>query len=164
MTNYDSKAEATFAASPVLQAHEYVKTDEIHNTGCKDKEGTSFCWKGDFITAKYTYLPMLEYKCGALNSRKTKRTADEQFAYRKGKFDQQANIAENSWSNSANKQSIVQHSLPDGTHIIVFETTPTEKEMKLYKKLDLLWTTKKQLPIVLSTYHLLASGFVREFL
>lgn len=160
MTNYDSKAEATFAASPVLQAHGYVKTDEIHDTNCQDKEGTSFRWKGDFVSS-VSYLPMIEYKNAALNSRGSKRTADSRYANYRGNFHNNNRI--NSWSNSATKQGIVQHSLPDGTHIIVFDNPPTAEELKLYKKHDLLWTTKDKLPIVLCTYHLLASGFIREF-
>ncbi len=143
---YDSKAEEA-AANKIIIAEGYRKAGdyEMIQALLYDRDGVPFNARLDFIPlnpAKCT----LEFKTTGMNSKKTRRGAENALAkaehdlqqYGKGgSFDY---IRQKfSWSNSAYKHAEQHAKLPPLSHITVFQCWPTFEEIKLYLKLGILF-------------------------
>lgn len=160
---YDSMSEESFAAQ-VKSFYGYTKTDRIFNTSCEDIAGTPFNWQPDFLSLSET-MPMIEYKCASLNSRKEKIKADNALssALIAGYKRQGLCISQFAWSNSICKHSIVSASLPPLNYLIVFQNPPTPKDAARYLKKNLLWCTASALPSMLAAIHFAKCGYNFQF-
>jgi hypothetical protein len=168
---FDSHAEEAAFNNFIIQAYGYRTAGkyETYDTSCKDAIGTPFNWKPDYIPLddSYPWLPLIEFKTGTLNSRKEKLKAD--IAHSKalnnpwGKQSEWLIHQNFAWSNSKNKHSIVQASMPPLKHLIVFKVPPTLREAKAYDKLGLLWCTLAALPTMLGCIKFAHKGLHMPF-
>lgn len=150
---FDSKAEQKAnAIFEAIGAHRYdSKFDPVFH----DCEGTPFRAKSDFWHSQSgTYI---EYKPCKLNKKRSKRTADNDHANRVARGARNAHVAA-SWSNSVNKQAIVQSTLGHYNFVVCFDKSPSPEEAEYYAKKGVIWCTLASLRNYLAFTHFRKRG------
>ena len=142
----------------------YEKIDTLLPFTFKDKNGTEYRAKGDFILND-PRLPglVIEYKSGRLNSLTCKQSSINAIERAQGSTSGNFTFLKTGYNHALRCKTEIQNEMNCLWYLVVFKTNPSPKDAERYARAGLLWCTEKTLDACLDALAAARLGKVTDW-